>query len=461
MRSRVLLPFGAILAALPLQEREKADRSMSSLQNVLCVVMYLMLISATIPEGAWPQEGYAPFSAADLDSLVAPIALYPDELVAQVLGAATYPDQITEAYDWLQSNNGLQGQALMSAIDEQNWDDAVKAVCMFPSVLNMMSDNLSWTSALGEAAAMQQADVMAAVQRMRSKAFQAGNLQTTREIKVVQQSPDVIVIQPANPQVVFVPTFNPTVVYGAPVMVPGWSSMGLAATPIISFGPGIAIGSMINNRWGWNGWGMHWGRGNIYFRNRVYIGNPYWRGRPPGYFPGYRPPFFPPRPPRPGYRPPGVRPPTLPPPSTRPPRPVRPIAPIAPIPPAAGGRPPGGGGGGRPPGGGGSGRPPGGGAGGRPPGGRPTVQPAPGPGTTRPARQPRPSPAEPMPAQRDLRGYGTGTRGSRAGAFSPSPSDRSASIRGNRSLGNTQPAPRPAPAARPAAPAPRRTRSGS
>ena len=116
---------------------------MSSLQNVLCVVMCLMLISATMPEAAWPQEAaYAPFSAADLDSLVAPIALYPDELVAQVLGAATYPDQITEAYDWLQSNNGLQGQALMSAIDEQSWDDAVKALCMFPSVLSMMSDNL-------------------------------------------------------------------------------------------------------------------------------------------------------------------------------------------------------------------------------------------------------------------------------------------------------------------------------
>ena len=198
MRSRVLLPFAAILAALALRAREKADRSMSSLQNVLCVVMCMMLISATMPEGAWPQEDFAPFSAADLDSLVAPIALYPDELVAQVLGAATYPDQITEAYDWLQSNSGLQGQALMSVIDEQSWDDAVKAVSMFPSVLSMMSDNLSWTSALGEAAAMQQANVMAAVQRMRSKAFQAGNLKTTREIKVVQQNPDVIEIGRAS-----------------------------------------------------------------------------------------------------------------------------------------------------------------------------------------------------------------------------------------------------------------------
>ena len=438
MRSRVPLPFAAILAAPPLRARKKADRSMSSLQNVLCLVMCLMLISATMPEGAWPQEGFAPFSAADLDSLVAPIALYPDELVAQVLGAATYPDQITEAYDWLQSNNGLQGQELMSAINDQSWDDAVKAICMFPSVLNMMYDNLAWTSALGEAAAMQQGDVMAAVQRMRAKAFQAGNLTTTREIKVVQQSPDVIVIQPANPQVVYVPTFNPTVIYGAPVVVPGFSSVGLAPAPIMSFGSGIALGSMMNPRWGWgwNGWGMHWGRGNIYFRNRVYMGNPYWRGRPPGFYRGFRPPFYPPRPPRPGFRPPpspGVRPPTFPSASTRPPRPVPPIAPPV---------------GGRPVGGGGGGRPPGGGAGGRPPGGRPTTQPAPGPGTTRPARQPRPSPAEPMPGQRDLRGYGRGTSGSRGGAFSSSPSDRSSSIRGNQSLGNTRPAPRSAPASR-------------
>ena len=406
---------------------------MASFQKVLGVVVCLTLISATIPEGVRPQEDYAPLAAADLDSLVAPIALYPDELVAQVLGAATYPEQISEAHDWLRSNSGVEGQALMEAINQQSWDDAVKAVCMFPSVVNMMSENLPWTSALGEAAAMQQADVTAAVQRMRAKAFQAGNLKTTKEIKVVQQSPDVIVIQPANPQVVYVPTYNPTVVYGVPVVVPGYSSANLAATAIISFGVGIAIGSMINNRccgWGWYGWSMHWGRGNIYYRNNIYIVNPYWRGRPPGYYPGYRPPYYPPRPPYPGYRPttyPGVRPPTYPPPSTRPPKPVHPIEPA----PGGGNRP------------------------------LPTTRPAPGtPGTARPTPQPRPTPAVPMPAQKDLRGYGMGTSGSKTGAFSPSPSDRSASIRGNQSLGNTKPAPRPtpqanpAPAARPARPAP-------
>lgn len=140
------------------------DGSVPSFQKVLCVVVCLMLISGTLPDAACPQEGYAPLSPADLESLVAPIALYPDEFVAQVLGTATYPEQITEAHDWLQWNSGLQGQALMQAIDKQSWDDAVKAVSMFPSVVNLMSDNLAWTSALGEAAAMQQADVMAAVQ---------------------------------------------------------------------------------------------------------------------------------------------------------------------------------------------------------------------------------------------------------------------------------------------------------
>lgn len=441
---------------------------MAFAQKLLSLLVCLTLIFATIPFATQTaaQEEYAPMSADDLDSIVAPIALYPDELVAQVLGAATYPDQVTEANDWLRANPSLQGMDLMQAADQQNWDDSVKAITLFPSVVELLADNLAWTSALGEAAATQQADVMAAIQRMRAKAFQAGNLQTTEKIKVVQQSPGVIVIQPANPQVVYVPTYNPTVVYGAPVVVPGYSSADLVATTVISFGVGIAIGSTISNRccgWGWHGWGMHWHGGSIYYHNRVYYGNPYWHGRPPGYYPGYRPPYYPPHPPYPGGRPPrptpypggGGRPPVT---SPRPPG-----GGLPPIPPPGGARPPGGGsgGGGRPPGGG--SRPPGGGGPGRP--GGPSIQPVPapgGPGNTRPAPQPRPSPrpspAVPMPGQKDLRGYGSssGSTGNR-GAFAPSPSDRSASMRGNQSLGNTRPAPKPAPAkpgSKPAAPSP-------
>jgi len=403
-------------------------------------------------------------SADDLDAMVAPIALYPDELIAQVLGAASYPDQVAEANDWLQANPSLQGKDLMLAADQQNWDDAVKAITLFPSVVKLLADNLAWTSALGEAAVTQQDDVMAAVQRMRAKAYQAGNLKTTKEIKVVQESPDVIVIQSANPQVVYVPTYNPTVVYGAPVVVPGYSSADLAATAIISFGVGVAVGAMINNSccgWGY-GWGMHWHGGGMYWHTNVYRGNPYWRGYPPGYYPGYRPPYYPPHPPyppggRPPYPPPGGRPPY--PPGGRPPAPP-PGGGRPPVPPPGGGKPPAPPTGGRPPSGGNPPtRPPGGGGGGRPPGppsGGGGTPGGPGaPGGTKPAPQPRPAPAAPMPGQKDLRGYGS-TGGGKQNAFTPTPSDRSASMRGNQSLGNT---PRPAPstpkAAPKAAPAPR------
>ncbi len=121
----------------------------------------------------------------------------------------------------------------------------MKALTQFPSVLDNLAKNLAWTSALGEASATQQPDVMAAVQRMRAKALAAGNLKSSPEIKVVQESPQTIVIQPANPQIVYVPVYNPTVIYGAPVVVPGYSSADLAAAAIISFGVGIAVGAMV------------------------------------------------------------------------------------------------------------------------------------------------------------------------------------------------------------------------
>lgn len=433
---------------------------MSTLQKAFSFLTCLTLIFTTIPLGTPPaaaQEQSAPMSADDLDAMVAPIALYPDELIAQVLGAASYPDQVVDANDWLQANPGLQGQALMQAVNQQNWDDAVKAITLLPSVVKLLADNLAWTSALGEAAVTQSGDVMAAIQRMRAKAFQAGNLKTTKEIKVVQESPQVIVIQQANPQVVYVPTYNPTVVYGAPVVTPGYSSADLAATAIISFGVGVAVGALINNSccgWGY-GWGMHWGGGGIYYHSRVYYGNPYWHGRPPGYYPGYRPPYYPPPPPggRPPY-PPGGRPPAPPPGGGRPP--VPPPGGGRPPSPPSGGRPPGGGNPPtQPPGGGGGSRPPippvgGGGGGARPPGppsgGGPSGPGA--PGGTRPTPQARPAPATPMPGQKDLRGYGS-TGGAKQGSFAPSPSDRSASMRGNQSLGNT---PRPAPSTPKAAP---------
>src|SRR5271165_972979 len=156
------------------------------------------------PPGEPPAEAYVPLTADQLDQLVAPIALYPDALLAQILGAATFPDQIAAATGWLQQNKNLTGSALMQAVNGQAWDPSVKALTQFPSVLDNLSMNLSWTSSLGEAYHMQPADVMSAVQALRAKAQAAGNLKSGSQITVVQQSPEVIVIQPANPQVVYV-----------------------------------------------------------------------------------------------------------------------------------------------------------------------------------------------------------------------------------------------------------------
>ena len=165
----------------------------------------------------------APCHAEELQALVAPIALYPDALVAQVLGAATFPDQVTFAADWLKQNSSLKGKSLMDAVDAQQWDPSVKAITQFPSVLDNMAKNLSWTSSLGEAYHTQTAEVMQAVQVLRAKAKAAGNLKSSEQIKVVQQSPQVIVIEPANPQVVYVPMYNPAVIYGTPYVVPGYT----------------------------------------------------------------------------------------------------------------------------------------------------------------------------------------------------------------------------------------------
>ena len=192
-----------------------------------------LLVIATTPLESRAQEsaptgspGYsgqgAPLSAEELQKLTAPIALYPDSLVAQILGASTFPDQVAFAANWLHQNNSLTGKPLMQAVDQQTWDPSVKALTQFPSVLDDLSKNLSWTSALGEAYHTQAADVMSAIQFLRAKAQAAGNLKSGSQIVVKQESPQTIVIQSANPQVVYVPMYNPTVVYGYPYVVPGY-----------------------------------------------------------------------------------------------------------------------------------------------------------------------------------------------------------------------------------------------
>ncbi len=223
-----------------------------------------------------------PLSAEELQQLVAPIALYPDSLVAQILSGATFPDQVTAASNWLQQHKDLKDSALMQAVDKESWDPSVKALTQFPSVLDNLAKNLSWTSALGEAYGTQAADVMAAVQVLRAKAQAAGNLKSGSQITVVQQSPEVIVIQPANPQVVYVPQYNPTVVYGAPYTTPGYSAAAVATTAVLSFGVGIAVGAMMNNGccgWGYSSWNCGWhGTTAVVYRGGAYYGNSAWRG---------------------------------------------------------------------------------------------------------------------------------------------------------------------------------------
>ena len=136
----------------------------------------------------------------------------------------------------------------MQAVDAQRWDPSVKALTQFPSVLGNLAANLTWTSSLGEAYHTQSADVMAAVQVLRAKALAAGNLKSGAQLSVVQQSPQVIVIQPVNPQVVYVPVYNPTVVYGYPYVTPAYVAPPVAATAVVAFGVGIAVGAMMSRR---------------------------------------------------------------------------------------------------------------------------------------------------------------------------------------------------------------------
>jgi hypothetical protein len=226
-----------------------------------------------------------PLTAEELQQLAAPIALYPDALVAQILGAATFPDQIANAAGWLQQNSTLKGKTLMKAVDAQPWDPSVKALTQFPSVLANLATNLSWTSSLGEAYHTQSADVMSAVQFLRAKALAAGNLKSGSRITVVQQSPQVIEIQPVNPQVVYVPEYNPAVVYGYPYVTPSYVAPPVAATAVLAFGAGIAVGAMMSGGccgWGYSSWNCGWyGSSAVVYHGGAYYGNSAWHG---GYY---------------------------------------------------------------------------------------------------------------------------------------------------------------------------------
>jgi hypothetical protein len=242
--------------------------------------------SAESPPAAVPQQ-----STQELDQVVAPIALYPDALVAQILAAAGHPTEIVEADRWLQQHPDLKGDALAKAVDAQSWDPGVKALTQFPGLLGMMDKNLSWTSSLGEAYVNGQQKVLDAVQVMRRRAQQAGNLKSTAQQSVTTQG-TTIVIEPANPQVVYVPQYDPWVVYGDPIgLYPGW--IGVPGFyfdgPGIGFGLGIGIGLFGGFGWGWHSWGANWHGGGINYGHQPYFphsgefGHPGFGGGPGGF----------------------------------------------------------------------------------------------------------------------------------------------------------------------------------
>ncbi len=215
----------------------------------------------------------AKIPSEQLDSLVAPIALYPDPLLSQVLVASTYPLEIVQLQQWLEKNKNLKDKSLADAVKKQDWDASIQALAPLPDVAKYLAENIKWTTDLGNAFLAQQDDVMDAVQRMRKKANDGGNLKSTEQQKVetkVVESKQVIVIQQASPEIVYVPSYNPTVVYGPPVYPyppvtyppAGYYAAGMA----ISFGVGIMMGAAFSGG-GW-GWGCGWsGHNDIYINN--------------------------------------------------------------------------------------------------------------------------------------------------------------------------------------------------
>jgi hypothetical protein len=213
-------------------------------------------------------------SAEQLQQLVAPIALYPDALIGQVLAAATYPSEIVEAEKWMEKHKDLQGDKLAKEVNKQSWDPSVKALTQFPAVLANMNQNLAWTSELGDAYVNQQQDVTQAIQTMRQRAQQAGNLKTTSQ-ETVSTKGQTIVVQPAAPEVVYVPQYDPWLVYGAPLAIfPGWYPYpGLFLDgPGIAFGLGFGVGLFAGFGWGWHSWGFDWrGGGRVLYNHNTFI----------------------------------------------------------------------------------------------------------------------------------------------------------------------------------------------
>src|ERR1700712_675865 len=272
------------------------------IKQLLRLALCIAILEGTAPADFYISRANAQavetqaYGTEQLDALLAPIALYPDALLAQVLMASTFPLQVVAAGRWVEdpAHKSLSGDVLAKTIEPQTWDPSVKSLVPFPSVLALLNSNIEWTEQLGYAFADQQAAVMNSVQRLRVQAQAAGNLKTTEQ-QIVRSEKQIIIIEPARPTLVYVPNYNPTVVYGGwpypaypPVYLPpppGYA-FGTALISGIAFATGVAI---VGSLWGWAtpGWGRgyvnvnvsHYNNINV---NRTRINSNVWQPNRPG-----------------------------------------------------------------------------------------------------------------------------------------------------------------------------------
>ena len=242
----------------------------------LCLLALALSPSTVLAQEPIPVEAGQPVSMLSpnqLDGLVAPIALYPDPLISQILVASEYPLEVVQAYQWLQQNPGLSGPALTQAAQEQNWDPSIQALVMFPDVLRRLNEDVNWTTNLGNAFMSQQPDVMSAIQRMRVSAEESGRLASTPQQQVINTSnagQPVVEILPANPEVIYVPTYDPAWVWGPAVYYPYPRWYYPAYRSGIFFNVGISVGGFFGHGWGgWGGWGWRpaWGSHTVVVNN--------------------------------------------------------------------------------------------------------------------------------------------------------------------------------------------------
>ena len=266
-------------------------------QDAIAIICAVLILPGNILWAIQEQQKAASSASQDaklsneqLESLVAPSALYPDPLLSQTLVASTYPLEIVQLQQWLEQNKGLKDKALTDAVMKQGWDPSIQAMAVFPDLVKQLAQNIAWTDDLGNAFLAQQNDVMDAVQRMRAKAVAKGTLQSSEQQKVetkVVESKTVVIVEPSSPEVVYVPGYDPVAIWGTsyypypPIAYPYYPTGGR----LLAFGAGVAIGAA----WGHGGWGWNYGWGgnnnininrnnnfvNHYNNQRVNAGNRY------------------------------------------------------------------------------------------------------------------------------------------------------------------------------------------